>query len=67
MASDTVFLNHVSAPDPYTKELYSSGRDSNILVWVPSVREPEPDDASEKQCLNPAYEDAWSSSSDSEG
>ncbi|KAH0627963.1 hypothetical protein JD844_008577 [Phrynosoma platyrhinos] len=51
-----------------TLELYSSGRDGNILAWVPSLREPEPDDTSEKlphpHQLNPAYEDAWSSSDD---
>ncbi|XP_061474747.1 DNA excision repair protein ERCC-8 isoform X4 [Rhineura floridana] len=47
-----------------TLELYSSGRDGNILAWVPSLRETESDDTSEKQCLNPAYEDAWSGSDD---
>lgn len=49
---------------PNFQELYSSGRDGNILAWVPSLREPEPDNSSEKQSVKPAYEDAWSSSSD---
>ncbi|XP_077203316.1 DNA excision repair protein ERCC-8 isoform X2 [Paroedura picta] len=67
----TMLRGHYSSVDccvfqPHFQELYSSGRDSNILAWVPSTREPEPDDASEK-CLNPAYEDDWSSSSDGEG
>ncbi|XP_033020627.1 DNA excision repair protein ERCC-8 isoform X1 [Lacerta agilis] len=51
---------------PNFQELYSGGRDGNILAWVPSLREPEPDDTSKElqpqQRLNPAYEDAWSSS-----
>ncbi|XP_044302250.1 DNA excision repair protein ERCC-8 isoform X6 [Varanus komodoensis] len=48
-----------------TLELYSSGRDSNILTWVPSLRQPEPDDTSdEKKFLNPAFQDTWSGSED---
>ncbi|XP_054842654.1 DNA excision repair protein ERCC-8 isoform X2 [Eublepharis macularius] len=66
----TMLRGHYSSVDccvfqPHFQELYSSGKDGNILVWVPCLREPEPDDSSEKG-LNPAYEDAWSSS-DSEG
>ncbi|XP_057258677.1 DNA excision repair protein ERCC-8 isoform X2 [Pezoporus wallicus] len=53
---------------PNFQELYSGSRDCNILAWIPALREPVPDDASEKslpqQHLNPAYEDAWSSSDD---
>ncbi|XP_034956252.1 DNA excision repair protein ERCC-8 isoform X3 [Zootoca vivipara] len=53
---------------PNFQELYSGGRDGNILAWVPSLREPEPDDTSQElrpqKRLNPAFEDAWSSSDD---
>ncbi|KAB1281052.1 DNA excision repair protein ERCC-8 [Camelus dromedarius] len=51
------------------QELYSGGRDCNILAWVPSLYEPVPDNDDEtttKSQLNPAFEDAWSSS-DEEG
>nr|XP_045745701.1 DNA excision repair protein ERCC-8 [Mirounga angustirostris] len=51
------------------QELYSGSRDCNILAWVPSLSEPVPDDDDEtttKSQLNPAFEDAWSSS-DEEG
>ncbi|XP_020639401.1 DNA excision repair protein ERCC-8 isoform X2 [Pogona vitticeps] len=69
----TVLRGHYSSVDccvfqPNFQELYSSGRDGNILAWVPSLREPEPDDISGKlqpqQNLNPAYQDTWSSSDD---
>ncbi|XP_017825395.1 DNA excision repair protein ERCC-8 isoform X3 [Callithrix jacchus] len=50
-----------------TLELYSGSRDCNILAWVPSLYEPVPDDdETTKSQLNPAFEDAWSSS-DEEG
>ncbi|NXQ16429.1 ERCC8 protein, partial [Peucedramus taeniatus] len=53
---------------PHFQELYSGGKDCNILAWIPAPREPVPDDISEKslpqQHVNPAYEDAWSSSDD---
>ncbi|XP_066472225.1 DNA excision repair protein ERCC-8 isoform X1 [Tiliqua scincoides] len=71
----TMLRGHYSSVDccvfqPNFQELYSSGRDSNILAWVPSLQEPEPDDTSEKlipqQSVKPAYEDAWSSSSSDE-
>ncbi|XP_057350933.1 DNA excision repair protein ERCC-8 isoform X5 [Manis pentadactyla] len=50
------------------QELYSCSRDCNILAWVPSLYEPVPDDdeTTTKSQLNPAFEDAWSSS-DEEG
>lgn len=53
---------------PNFQELYSGSKDCNILAWIPSLRESVPDDIPEKslpqQHLNPAYEDAWSSSED---
>uniref|UniRef100_A0A667FTW1 ERCC excision repair 8, CSA ubiquitin ligase complex subunit n=1 Tax=Lynx canadensis TaxID=61383 RepID=A0A667FTW1_LYNCA len=50
------------------QELYSGSRDCNILAWVPSLYEPVPDndEPTTKSQLNPAFEDAWSSS-DEEG
>uniref|UniRef100_A0A8D0J4U1 ELOVL fatty acid elongase 7 n=1 Tax=Sus scrofa TaxID=9823 RepID=A0A8D0J4U1_PIG len=50
------------------QELYSGSRDCNILAWVPSLYEsvPDNDEATTKSQLNPAFEDAWSSS-DEEG
>nr|XP_008101073.1 PREDICTED: DNA excision repair protein ERCC-8 isoform X1 [Anolis carolinensis] len=72
----TILRGHFSSVDccvfqPYLQELYSSGRDGNILAWVPSLREPEPDDTSEELSQqhqqNPAYKDAWSSSDDDDG
>ncbi|KAM8793350.1 LOW QUALITY PROTEIN: DNA excision repair protein ERCC-8-like [Eudromia elegans] len=47
---------------PNFQELYSGSRDCNILAWIPALQE-HSDDTSEKH-LNPAYEDAWSSSED---
>ncbi|XP_026526304.1 DNA excision repair protein ERCC-8 [Notechis scutatus] len=73
----TTLKGHYSSVDccvfqPNFQELYSSGRDGNILAWVPYLREPEPDDTyseklPSKQCLNSAYEDAWSSSDSEAG
>ncbi|XP_070791969.1 DNA excision repair protein ERCC-8 [Pituophis catenifer annectens] len=73
----TTLRGHYSSVDccvfqPNFQELYSSGRDGNILAWVPYLREPEPDDTHSeklpsKQCLNSAYEDAWSSSDSEAG
>ncbi|XP_013911066.1 PREDICTED: DNA excision repair protein ERCC-8 isoform X4 [Thamnophis sirtalis] len=73
----TMLRGHYSSVDccvfqPNFQELYSSGRDGNILAWVPYLREPEPDDTHSeklpsKQCLNSAYEDAWSSSDSEAG
>ncbi|KAM4708851.1 DNA excision repair protein ERCC-8 isoform 1-T3 [Discoglossus pictus] len=51
---------------PNFQELYSGAKDCNVLAWVPALREPVPDEDSEKAGpqahLHPAYEDAWSSS-----
>ncbi|XP_005990749.1 DNA excision repair protein ERCC-8 isoform X2 [Latimeria chalumnae] len=51
------------------QELYSGGKDCNILTWIPAPREPllsDEDDGSRKtgsySGINPAFEDAWSSS-----
>ncbi|KAF7250598.1 DNA excision repair protein ERCC-8 [Varanus komodoensis] len=66
----SVLRGHYNSVDccvfqPDFQELYSSGRDSNILTWVPSLRQPEPDDTSdEKKFLNPAFQDTWSGSED---
>ncbi|KAJ7335935.1 hypothetical protein JRQ81_013876 [Phrynocephalus forsythii] len=67
----TMLKGHYSSVDccvfqPNFQELYTCGRDGNILAWVPSLREPEPDDTSGKS-LNPAYQDTWSSSDDEDG
>ncbi|KAM4810208.1 DNA excision repair protein ERCC-8 [Rhinophrynus dorsalis] len=55
---------------PKFQELYSGSKDCNILAWVPALREPVPDEDSEKSGpqahVHPAFEDAWSSS-DEEG
>nr|XP_033793502.1 DNA excision repair protein ERCC-8-like [Geotrypetes seraphini]XP_033793508.1 DNA excision repair protein ERCC-8-like [Geotrypetes seraphini]XP_033793515.1 DNA excision repair protein ERCC-8-like [Geotrypetes seraphini]XP_033793520.1 DNA excision repair protein ERCC-8-like [Geotrypetes seraphini]XP_033793526.1 DNA excision repair protein ERCC-8-like [Geotrypetes seraphini] len=52
------------------QELYSGSKDCNILAWVPAVRDRALDEGSEKSGpqshLNPAFQDAWSSS-DEEG
>ncbi|XP_069098781.1 DNA excision repair protein ERCC-8 [Pleurodeles waltl] len=52
------------------QELYSGSKDCNVLAWVPALREPVPDEDSETSGphahVNPAFEDAWSSS-DEEG
>ncbi|CAH2301174.1 DNA excision repair ERCC-8 [Pelobates cultripes] len=51
---------------PQFQELYSGSKDCNVLAWVPAIREPVPDEDSvksgSKAYLNPAFEDAWSSS-----
>ncbi|XP_042660831.1 DNA excision repair protein ERCC-8 isoform X2 [Tyto alba] len=47
---------------PNFQELYSGSNDHNILAWVPTPREPVPDDTSENYS-GPMYEDLWSSSS----
>ncbi|XP_035165149.1 DNA excision repair protein ERCC-8 isoform X1 [Oxyura jamaicensis] len=69
----TMLRGHYNTVDccvfqPNFQELYSGGKDCNILAWIPALREPVPDDVSDKclpqQHLNPAYEDAWSSSDD---
>ncbi|KAM6304072.1 DNA excision repair protein ERCC-8 isoform 3-T3 [Podargus strigoides] len=69
----TMLRGHYSTVDccvfqPNFQELYSGSKDCNILAWIPALREPVTDDISEKSLpqhhLNPAYEDAWSSSDD---
>ncbi|XP_023658857.1 DNA excision repair protein ERCC-8 [Paramormyrops kingsleyae] len=54
---------------PDYQELYSGGKDCNILAWVPTPRKPDVEDegqrsttAESESTLNPAFEDAWSSS-----
>ncbi|XP_030635656.1 DNA excision repair protein ERCC-8 isoform X2 [Chanos chanos] len=47
------------------QELYSGGKDCNILAWVPVVRHADVEDekaTSARSVANPAFEDAWSSS-----
>ncbi|KAG8450598.1 hypothetical protein GDO86_003029 [Hymenochirus boettgeri] len=50
------------------QELYSGSKDCNVLAWIPALREPVPDEDSKKvgpqAHVNPAFEDAWSSSED---
>ncbi|KAG9480043.1 hypothetical protein GDO78_011844 [Eleutherodactylus coqui] len=51
---------------PHFQELYSGSKDCNVLAWIPSVREPLPNEDGEKSRsqvhLHPAFQDAWSSS-----
>lgn len=56
---------------PDYQELYSGGKDCNILAWVPVLRQPDVDDeeTNTKQggtqaAINPAFADAWSSDED---
>ncbi|XP_016357749.1 DNA excision repair protein ERCC-8 isoform X2 [Sinocyclocheilus anshuiensis] len=56
---------------PDYQELYSGGKDCNILAWVPVLRQPgiEDDETNSKRggtqaAINPAFEDAWSSDED---
>ncbi|XP_067087079.1 DNA excision repair protein ERCC-8 isoform X1 [Osmerus mordax] len=56
---------------PDYQELYSGGKDCNILAWVPVLRPPDAEDegATAKKVgglsvVNPAFEDAWSSDED---
>uniref|UniRef100_A0A673MQL5 DNA excision repair protein ERCC-8 n=1 Tax=Sinocyclocheilus rhinocerous TaxID=307959 RepID=A0A673MQL5_9TELE len=56
---------------PDYQELYSGGKDCNILAWVPVLRQPgiEDDETNSKRggtqaAINPAFEDAWSSDVD---
>ncbi|KAM7165562.1 DNA excision repair protein ERCC-8 isoform 1-T1 [Macrochelys suwanniensis] len=65
----TMLRGHYNTVDccvfqPNFQELYSGSKDCNILAWVPALREPMPDEDAEKQRLNPAFEDGWSSSDD---
>ncbi|XP_077378171.1 DNA excision repair protein ERCC-8 [Festucalex cinctus] len=63
--------NHVDCCEfhPDHQELYSAGKDGNILVWVPVLRGPDVEEGSEqdgaiKSSVNPAFQDAWSSDED---
>ncbi|XP_056889565.1 DNA excision repair protein ERCC-8 isoform X2 [Takifugu flavidus] len=57
---------------PDYQELYTGGKDCNILAWVPVLR--DPDEEEESNCVNkgvqgpssvnPAFQDAWSSDED---
>ncbi|KAK7145775.1 hypothetical protein R3I93_013492 [Phoxinus phoxinus] len=53
---------------PDYQELYSGGKDCNILAWVPVLRQPDIEDeetnskrGGTQAAVNPAFEDAWSS------
>ncbi|NP_001088973.1 excision repair cross-complementation group 8 S homeolog isoform X1 [Xenopus laevis] len=69
----SVLRGHYNSVDccvfqPNFQELYSGSKDCNVLAWIPSIREPVPDEDSKKSGhrthINPAFEDAWSSSED---
>ncbi|KAM8866741.1 DNA excision repair protein ERCC-8 [Synchiropus picturatus] len=57
---------------PYYQELYSGGKDCNILAWVPVLRPPDVEEDSDRpnkaaaapSALNSAFQDAWSSDED---
>lgn len=56
---------------PDYQELYSGGKDCNILAWVPVLRGPDTEDEGAAKvkggasaAVNPAFEDAWSSDED---
>lgn len=67
----SVLRGHYSDVDccvfqPQYQDLYSGGKDCDVLAWVPAMREPVPDDdpqSSRSQAhIHPAFHDAWSSS-----
>ncbi|XP_072262019.1 DNA excision repair protein ERCC-8 [Pyxicephalus adspersus] len=71
----SVLKGHYSDVDccvfhPFYQNLYSGGKDCDILAWVPAMREPVPDEDSEKSRsqahIHPAFQDAWSSSEEDE-
>ncbi|XP_054630044.1 DNA excision repair protein ERCC-8 isoform X2 [Dunckerocampus dactyliophorus] len=50
---------------PDYQELYSAGKDGNILAWVPVLRGPDVEEESNKDApghssVNPAFQDTWS-------
>ncbi|XP_063051057.1 DNA excision repair protein ERCC-8 isoform X2 [Engraulis encrasicolus] len=57
---------------PDYQELYSGGKDCNILAWVPVLRQPDVEEegpaagraGGQQAAVNPAYADAWSSDED---
>ncbi|XP_028852400.1 DNA excision repair protein ERCC-8 [Denticeps clupeoides] len=71
----TMLNGHYNSVDccefhPDYQELYSGGKDCNILAWVPLLRHPDVEDegstaasqSAAQSAVNPAFEDAWSSS-----
>ncbi|KAJ3604252.1 hypothetical protein NHX12_028993 [Muraenolepis orangiensis] len=54
---------------PDYQELYTGGKDCNILAWIPAIRAPDVEEEEKKDgvgpaAVNPAVEDAWSSEED---
>uniref|UniRef100_A0A3Q1K1A3 DNA excision repair protein ERCC-8 n=1 Tax=Anabas testudineus TaxID=64144 RepID=A0A3Q1K1A3_ANATE len=50
---------------PDYQELYSGGKDCNILAWVPVLRTSDvEEDAAGQSSVNPAFQDTWSSDED---
>ncbi|XP_013858153.1 DNA excision repair protein ERCC-8 isoform X2 [Austrofundulus limnaeus] len=57
---------------PDYQELYSGGKDCNILAWVPVLRTPDMEEESNQEkkgaagpsAVNPAFQDTWSSDED---
>lgn len=54
---------------PHYQELYTGGKDCNILAWIPLLRHPDVDEAAvskgeQQAAMNPSYVDAWSSDED---
>ncbi|KAM8887310.1 DNA excision repair protein ERCC-8 isoform 1-T1 [Spinachia spinachia] len=57
---------------PDYQELYSGGKDCNILAWIPVLRAPDVEDVSKSanqaagalSSVNPAFQDTWSSDED---
>lgn len=57
---------------PDYQELYSGGKDGNILAWVPVLRASDVEEesnssnkaAANQSSVNPAFQDAWSSDED---
>ncbi|CAI9536397.1 unnamed protein product [Staurois parvus] len=67
----SVLKGHYSDVDccvfqPQYQDLYSGGKDCDVLAWVPAMREPVPvDDAESSKSqahIHPDFQDAWSSS-----
>ncbi|XP_068594697.1 DNA excision repair protein ERCC-8 isoform X2 [Brachionichthys hirsutus] len=49
---------------PDYQELYSGGKDCNILAWIPVLRTSDMEEESNESSVNPAFQDAWSSDED---
>ncbi|CAL8251135.1 unnamed protein product [Boreogadus saida] len=62
--------NNVDCCDfhPDYQELYTGGKDCNVLAWIPALRAPDVEEEKEEGvgpvAVNPAFEDAWSSEED---